>query len=83
MCGIAGYIGNYDIKFSDVNKTLYLMKNRGPDSRDYYTEKFTEKQLLLLHSRLKIIDLNPRSNQPFKKKHLTLVFNGEIYNFKD
>ena len=83
MCGIAGYIGNYDIKFSDVNKTLNLMKNRGPDSRDYYTEKFTEKQLLLLHSRLKIIDLNPRSNQPFKKKHLTLVFNGEIYNFKE
>ena len=49
MCGIAGYIGNLDIKSSDINKTLNLMKNRGPDSQDYCVEKFANKQLLLLH----------------------------------
>jgi len=83
MCGIAGYIGNLDIKSSDINKTLNLMKNRGPDSQDYCVEKFANKQLLLLHSRLEILDLKPRSNQPFKKEHLKLIFNGEIYNFKE
>jgi asparagine synthase (glutamine-hydrolysing) len=36
------------------------------------------------HKRLSIIDLNPRSNQPFLDKQTgnILVFNGEIYNFK-
>ena len=32
---------------------------------------------------MSIIDLKNRSNQPFKKKHITLVFNGEIYNYKE
>ena len=36
----------------------------------------------MFHSRLSIIDLNKRSNQPFSKHGLKLVYNGEIYNFK-
>lgn len=35
----------------------------------------------LLHSRLSIIDLNERSNQPFTHQNATLVFSGEIYNY--
>ncbi|HLD26193.1 MAG TPA: asparagine synthase (glutamine-hydrolyzing), partial [Candidatus Andersenbacteria bacterium] len=35
----------------------------------------------LLHARLSIIDLDPRSNQPFTIGPATLVFNGEIYNY--
>ena len=42
-----------------------------------------KKNLYLFHSRLSIIDLEPRSHQPFKFRNYTLVFNGEIYNFKD
>ena len=35
----------------------------------------------MLHTRLSIIDLKNRSNQPYKYKNLVMVFNGEIYNF--
>ena len=35
MCGIAGYIGNKIIDRDDINRTLKLMDNRGPDSKDF------------------------------------------------
>ena len=35
------------------------------------------------HNRLAIIDLDPRSNQPFRRDGRTLVYNGEIYNFPE
>ena len=37
--------------------------------------------MALLHSRLNIIDLKSRSNQPFYSDNLILIFNGEIYNY--
>ena len=42
-----------------------------------------ERQILFFHSRLKIIDLNNRSNQPFIKFNKIMIYNGEIYNFKE
>jgi len=37
--------------------------------------------LILGHRRLSIIDLSAHGHQPFKYKHLHLVYNGEIYNY--
>ena len=57
------------------------MKNRGPDhqaSRLFFVE---DVQVCLLHSRLSIIDLDHRSNQPFTIGSATIVYNGEIYNY--
>lgn len=80
MCGIAGGVGKGMKQHIDSN--LKLLRNRGPDS---------EKSLLLgenflfAASRLAMTDPHPRSNQPmqdFKSKNC-IVFNGEIYNFKD
>jgi asparagine synthetase B (glutamine-hydrolysing) len=60
------------------------MKNRGPDDQSFCHLKVNNSlNIYLLHSRLSIIDLKNRSNQPFKKKHITLIFNGEIYNYKE
>ena len=82
MCGIAGYFGKKKIFNSTIKSCLRLMKNRGPDSQNFYKlEK--EKNVYLLHSRLSIIDLNDRSNQPFQNQDLVLIFNGEIYNYKE
>ena len=36
-----------------------------------------------MHSRLSIIDINKRSNQPFVIGNYSIIFNGEIYNFKE
>ena len=81
MCGIAGYIGDQKIESSVVTKTLTLMKNRGPDYKNFYQTEINKAQILLLHSRLSIIDLESRINQPFLKDDLVIVFNGEIYNY--
>ena len=76
-----GYIGPDIIDKNIIEKTLSLMKNRGPDNQSYYQNNFVGNNLLLLHSRLSIIDLDERSNQPFVKDDYVIIFNGEIYNF--
>jgi asparagine synthase (glutamine-hydrolysing) len=81
MCGIAGYIGKKQVSKSAINKTLALMKNRGPDYQDWCSFIANDTNVYLLHSRLSIIDLDERSNQPFSYNGFTLVFNGEIYNY--
>ena len=56
-----------------------LLNHRGPDNSDYWIRN---KYIGLGHTRLSIIDLNKKSNQPMKIKNYVLIFNGEIYNYK-
>jgi asparagine synthase (glutamine-hydrolysing) len=84
MCGISGLISKRNIpesRFNDFIKSSDLMNHRGPD----YKGVFRENEVLLVHYRLSIIDLDKRSNQPFfsKNKNLVTVYNGEIYNYKE
>lgn len=77
MCGIYGST----IKYSDelIYEKLARVNFRGPDFSGF-------KQLdglTLGHNRLSVVDLDPRSNQPFCYLHLHIVFNGEIYNYLD
>ena len=82
MCGIAGFFGTKSIgKKERIANTLILMKNRGPDFSCSKSFSFGDFNINLLHSRLNIIDLSSRSNQPFFIKDYVLVFNGEIYNY--
>ena len=82
MCGISGYISKTSlIADSGIVRTLELMKRRGPDSKNFYKNTYSSKQLALLHTRLNIIDLNERANQPYYDEHFIVVFNGEIYNY--
>ncbi len=84
MCGIAGFI---DFKLNTSKETLHQMVNsmqhRGPD--DFGVELFEEKNALIGfgQSRLSIIDLSAAGHQPMHFKHLSIVFNGEIYNYKE
>ena len=82
MCGISGYISEINlIADNGIERTLELMKRRGPDSKNSYKNLYNTKQLALLHSRLNIIDLNDRANQPYYHENFIVVFNGEIYNY--
>ena len=81
MCGIAGYFGRKPPTERAVDKTLSLMKNRGPDRQACESFSVRDLQVYLLHSRLSIIDLDPRSNQPFTIGSATIIYNGEIYNY--
>ena len=83
MCGIAGFFCKNNIPEKRIDQTLELMKNRGPDHQDakVFINHSSSRTVGLLHSRLSIIDLDPRSNQPFTIGNLSIVYNGEIYNF--
>ncbi len=80
MCGIAGFFGKS--KFApnnyEINKCLKLMYNRGPDAKGKILKGLNDKSLVFLHSRLSIIDLTKKSNQPFEDENGILTFNGEI-----
>lgn len=83
MCGILAYISEKEIKNNKISKIKNLMRCRGPDDQSYKKISFGKKNLHLFHSRLSIQDLNKRSNQPYIFKDYILIFNGEIYNFKE
>jgi asparagine synthase (glutamine-hydrolysing) len=82
MCGIAGYIGTREISPDSLGACLGLMRRRGPDSAAYrHWRRDGGNNVYLLHSRLSIIDLDPRANQPFKAGSKWIVLNGELYNY--
>ena len=82
MCGIAGYWGSRPPSDEVVASTLERMKQRGPDGqRSFRADAGAGRAVTLLHSRLSIIDLHARADQPFTLGSATVVFNGEIYNY--
>ncbi|NJB67090.1 asparagine synthase (glutamine-hydrolysing) [Desulfobaculum xiamenense] len=82
MCGIAGYHGTRVIGDEAVRTCLERMRRRGPDAAGVYRAAVSPRMnLCLLHSRLAIIDLDERANQPFSVDGLVLAVNGEIYNY--
>jgi asparagine synthase (glutamine-hydrolysing) len=82
MCGIAGYRGTAEIPEDRLQRCLALMRRRGPDAAGYHRHRGRDGfQTLLLHSRLSIIDLGERANQPLRFGDKVLVVNGELYNY--
>lgn len=82
MCGIAGYFGAKDLSPSLIERSLGLMRQRGPDHQGYRRwVTASGKNVYLLHSRLGIIDLDPRANQPMNYGGKWIVQNGELYNY--
>jgi len=80
MCGIAGFVGDISHKQKDwLSNALDIMHHRGPDGNG----KFEYNNVMLGHTRLSIIDLSAKGNQPMHNKHLSIVMNGEIYNYKE
>ena len=75
MCGILGSNVNRD-GFFDALQTI---EHRGPDNVDYKRVD----DFFLGHSRLSIIDLDSEANQPMEFDDIVIVFNGEIYNYKE
>ena len=83
MCGIAGYVGPAPLVPPRIQAALSSMQSRGPDGQAAWHGTLGNQAASLLHARLSIIDLNDRADQPFHAGPLTLVFNGEIYNYRE
>ena len=79
MCGILVGI-NTSLSFTEFEKNLHKMDHRGPDFQGTLT---FDDRVFLGHNRLSILDLNQRSHQPFSSGNYHIVFNGEIYNYKE
>ncbi|MBE6508766.1 MAG: asparagine synthetase B [Methanobrevibacter sp.] len=94
MCSIVGLQGNF--KGNDIVKMLKTSKYRGPDSSGLFLDEIytgvnldefiddNDYDIAFGHNLLSIYDLEDRQSkpQPVSNDNLTLVFNGEIYNFK-
>jgi len=82
MCGINGIFSfNKPIESADVllNKMNDSIAHRGPDAEGV----FSSTHIALGHRRLSIIDVSNHANQPmYGLNRYSLVFNGEIYNYK-
>lgn len=81
MCGIAGAIGPEPLQRPRAQAALSCLASRGPDAHGRWDGALGADAITLLHTRLSIIDLDPRANQPFEAEDAVLVFNGEIYNY--
>lgn len=82
MCGFV-FHKKFKIKKNDeiklFRKATRLIFNRGPDNKSYFHDEMHN----IFHARLNIIDLNSRSNQPMSINGYGIIYNGEIYNFKE
>ncbi|MHB8159797.1 MAG: asparagine synthase (glutamine-hydrolyzing) [Thermoleophilia bacterium] len=85
MCGIAGFISTpraSEASALDATRRMVTrMHTRGPDAEGLWTSA----GVVLGHRRLAILDLDARANQPMVSTdgRYTIVFNGEIYNFRE
>jgi asparagine synthase (glutamine-hydrolysing) len=77
MCGITGFTWEDRALLKEMTD---IVRYRGPDDHGYYTDSFVS----LGHRRLSIIDLSKAGHQPMSDSEGNyIVFNGEIYNYKD
>jgi asparagine synthase (glutamine-hydrolysing) len=79
MCGIAGTAGGAAPDQTLLERMASTMVHRGPDGQGTWLDATVG----LAARRLAIIDLHERSNQPMHFERWHLVFNGEIYNYRE
>ncbi|HNQ61383.1 MAG TPA: asparagine synthase (glutamine-hydrolyzing) [Bacteroidia bacterium] len=86
MCGINGFISLHDSPVRQAEQHIAAMNNRlahrGPDDSGQWSDM--NRNIFLGHRRLSIIDLSASGHQPMiSEKGNVIVFNGEIYNYKE
>ena len=80
MCGIAGIFNTNSeaVEADRIKRMASMLQHRGPDNTSIESRGFVS----MAHTRLSLLDLSARANQPFCNERYTLVYNGEIYNFQ-
>ena len=80
MCGFVGFVDKSKNKKKIIKDMADIIKHRGPDSDGYYVND----DVALGFRRLSIIDLSGGTQPIYSKdKSKVIVFNGEIYNYKE
>ncbi len=78
MCGIAGIVSKHPIDVTRAERMSAALAHRGPDDQG----QWESDGVCLVHRRLSIVDIEA-GHQPMRSTNgrLTVVFNGEIYNY--
>lgn len=84
MCGICGFI-DFNKKSDKLvlDKMVETLHHRGPNDRGSELYQFDNASIGFGQTRLSILDLSPLGHQPMHHEDLSIVFNGEIYNFEE
>ena len=84
MCAISGYIDfNHSSNLQILQQMNRTMTHRGPDGEGYVLFEEATASIGFGHRRLSIIDLTEGGIQPMSFQHLTITYNGEIYNYNE
>jgi len=84
MCGILGIVGKGFVQNNNwIKSNLNKISHRGPDDKGIWNSN--DQLVCLGHTRLSIIDLSYKNHQPIvdEERKISLIFNGEIYNYMD
>ncbi len=86
MCGILGFShfeGRRDQALKSLERGIHRIAHRGPDDRG--VEYFYDDKVGLAHSRLSIQDISKNGRQPMVSSsgRFWIVFNGEVYNYRE
>ena len=82
MCGIASIVSRNNNE-ETISSMLDIMKHRGRDCTSILTAKHNDRNVYLGHNRLSINDVSTAGNQPMVYINLSLIVNGEIWNYKE
>jgi len=82
MCGIAGCYQQVD-GVGLIGVMSDRLAPRGPDDHGLYTYQEGQLSVQLAHRRLSIIDLSEGGHQPLVRDGISLVYNGELYNYRE
>ncbi len=84
MCGITGYMDFTSRSSRDLLADMVqVLHHRGPDDSGMSLFEEEQASVGLGHTRLSIIDLSTAGHQPMHYQECSIVFNGEIYNYKE
>lgn len=84
MCGITGFCDfTKSIEEEVLQAMTKALAHRGPDADGIALKTNAKANIGLGHRRLSILDLSSNGNQPMYRGELSIVFNGEIYNFQE
>ena len=85
MLASRNYFNKYDCDKDILGKMIECLSHRGPDDSGTQIINFKKVRVGLGHTRLSILDLSQNGHQPKESlnKRFTIVYNGEIYNFKE
>ena len=82
MCGIASIVSKTE-QLTTIDHMMELMEHRGRDNRTVHLTDFEDRKVYLGHNRLSINDVSENGNQPMHYKDMSLIVNGEIWNYKE